>query len=77
MRNPKIPARDGKENKDDKQKQELLQKQIRSWISFMGRQFNRDVAVSAVHPDTLVDPRNANPLQRVQSQDRLRGRSSK
>jgi cell division protease FtsH len=34
MRNPKIPARDGKENKDDKQKQELLQKQIRSWISF-------------------------------------------
>jgi cell division protease FtsH len=34
MRNPKIPARDGKENKDDKQKQELPQKQIRSWISF-------------------------------------------
>jgi cell division protease FtsH len=34
MRNPKKPARDGKENHDDKQKQELLQKQIRSLISF-------------------------------------------
>ncbi len=34
MRNPKIPSRDGKENHDDKQKQEMLQKQIRSWISF-------------------------------------------
>jgi cell division protease FtsH len=34
MRNPKIPTKDSKEAKDDKQKQELLQKQIRSWISF-------------------------------------------
>ncbi|MDI6694305.1 MAG: ATP-dependent zinc metalloprotease FtsH [Anaerolineales bacterium] len=35
MRNPKIPARDGRENKDDKQKQKLLQKQMQSWISFL------------------------------------------
>jgi cell division protease FtsH len=35
MSNPKIPARDGQENKDDKQKQKLLQKQIQSWIGFM------------------------------------------
>jgi cell division protease FtsH len=35
MRNSKIPTGDSKENKDDKQKQELLQKQIRSWISFL------------------------------------------
>jgi cell division protease FtsH len=34
MRNPKKPARDGKENNDDKQKQEMMQNQIRSWVSF-------------------------------------------
>src|SRR5512139_3141957 len=32
MANTKRPT---KENKDDKQKQELLQKQMQSWISFM------------------------------------------
>jgi cell division protease FtsH len=34
MANTKIPTGDNKKNKDDKQKQELLQKRIRSWISF-------------------------------------------
>jgi cell division protease FtsH len=35
MRNPKMPSGDGKGNKDEKQKQEWLQKQIQSWISFL------------------------------------------
>jgi cell division protease FtsH len=34
MRIPKLPVEDGKGNKDDKQKQEQLEKQVRSWISF-------------------------------------------
>ena len=34
MANTKIPTGDNKKNKDDKQKQELLQKRIRSWVSF-------------------------------------------
>jgi cell division protease FtsH len=35
MPKTKIPTGDNKENDDNKQKQELLQKQIRSWISFV------------------------------------------
>lgn len=34
MRSPKLPANDGKNNQDDKQKQEWLQNQVRSWVSF-------------------------------------------
>ena len=34
MANKKIPTKDKKENNDDKQKLEMLQQQIRSWISF-------------------------------------------
>jgi cell division protease FtsH len=35
MANTKRPTGDNKENKDDRQKPELLQKQMQSWISFM------------------------------------------
>jgi cell division protease FtsH len=35
MANTKRPTADNKKNKDDKQKQELLRKQMQSWISFM------------------------------------------
>jgi len=34
MANTKLPTRDKKENNDDKQKLQMLQKQLRSWISF-------------------------------------------
>ena len=35
MTKPKLPTGDNKEKKDDKQKQELLQKQMQSWVSFL------------------------------------------
>ena len=69
MNRSKIPTDNGKKDNEDKNKQELREKQARAWISY----FLVNLLVLWLFQQFILQTfgysRNANPVQRVQIQD--------